>query len=48
MAIDTKIEENFPLADLTTFKIGGDARFFLKARTESEIIEALQFADEEV
>lgn len=40
------VQENIPLAPYTTFKIGGDARFFVKAETEKEIIEALKLADE--
>ena len=39
-----KIRENVPLADLTTFKIGGGARFFSRAESETEIVEALEFA----
>ena len=34
-----------PLAELTTIKIGGDARFFVSAKSENEIIEALKFAE---
>lgn len=44
MAIDLKFQKNFPLADVTTFKIGGKARFFLKASSEREILEAMDFA----
>ena len=40
-----QIQNNFPLADLTTFKIGGDARFFLRAETEEDVFNALEFAD---
>lgn len=39
------IQENVPLAELTTFKIGGKARFFVRAKSETEIIEALEFAE---
>jgi UDP-N-acetylmuramate dehydrogenase len=38
------IQENVPLAPLTTFKIGGDARFLIRAETEIDIIEAFDFA----
>lgn len=46
MCKDLKIAENIPLSGLTTFKIGGEARFFIRATTEVEIMQALQFADE--
>ena len=39
-----KIQENIPLAPLTTLKIGGPARYFVFAETESDIVEALEFA----
>jgi UDP-N-acetylmuramate dehydrogenase len=41
-----KIEENVPLAPLTTFKIGGAARFFVRAEAENQVAEAFQFAEE--
>ncbi len=41
-----EIVENFPLAELTTFKIGGKARFFVRAITETEVIKALEFAEQ--
>lgn len=41
-----QIRENIPLAPLTTFKIGGIARYFAEARTEDEIREALAWARE--
>jgi UDP-N-acetylmuramate dehydrogenase len=41
-----KIEENVPLAPLTTLKIGGAARFFVRAENEIQVIEAFQFAEE--
>jgi UDP-N-acetylmuramate dehydrogenase len=41
-----KILENIPLAPLTTFRVGGPARYFFAARTESEVKNALQFANE--
>ena len=43
---DLKIEENVPLAPLTTFKIGGAARLFLRASDESTIVETIKFAEE--
>jgi len=41
-----RIQENVPLAPLTTFKVGGPARYFIEAETSGEVIEALQFAGE--
>ena len=38
------IEENVPLAPLTTLGVGGPARFFVSARTEEEVREALRHA----
>lgn len=39
-----QIQENIPLAPLTTFKIGGPARFFAEAKSVSDIEEAVSFA----
>ena len=41
-----KIEENVPLAPLTTLKIGGAARFFLRAETEDQVADGCRFAVE--
>jgi UDP-N-acetylmuramate dehydrogenase len=41
-----KILENVPLAPLTTLKIGGAARFFVSAESESDVVEAVGFARE--
>jgi UDP-N-acetylmuramate dehydrogenase len=38
------LEENIPLAPLTTFKIGGAARFFVEAKSHAEVEEAVTFA----
>lgn len=38
------ILENHPLGELTTFKIGGPARYFTEVASEQEIIGALAFA----
>jgi UDP-N-acetylmuramate dehydrogenase len=38
------LKENVPLAEFTTFNIGGPARYFVEAETVEEIIEALAFA----
>lgn len=40
------IEENVPLAPLTTLKIGGRSRFFVRAENENQVIDALNFAEE--
>jgi len=39
-----KIQENVPLAPLTTLQVGGAARFFAELRREDEVREAAQFA----
>lgn len=38
------IQENIPLAPLTTLQVGGAARYFAQARREDEIREAVEFA----
>lgn len=38
-----KVEENKILKELTTFKIGGPARFFCLVKNEEDIIEAVKF-----
>ncbi len=38
------IQKNVSLSELTTFKIGGRAGFFASAGSETEVVEALQFA----
>jgi len=38
------LEENIPLAPLTTFRIGGPARFFLEARSRIDVEEAVSRA----
>lgn len=43
---DLKIEENVPLAPLTTLKVGGAARFLVFAETENQVVEAFRFAEE--
>lgn len=40
-----KIQENVPLAPLTTLKIGGAARFFARAENEKQVVEAARFAE---
>lgn len=41
-----KIKENIPLANFTTFRLGGPARFFVEVGSEDEIKEALKYAAE--
>ncbi len=38
------LQENIPLASLTTFRIGGPARFFVEARSRTEVEQAVSFA----
>ena len=40
------IQEHVPLAPLTTFKIGGPARYFADVSSEEDIREAIQWAGE--
>jgi len=39
-----KVEENYPLASLTTFNVGGRARYYSSVRSETAFLEALDFA----
>ena len=39
-------QENIPLAEYTTFKIGGPARFFCLVANEDELLKAITFAQE--
>ncbi len=41
-----KIEKDILLAPLTTLKIGGKARFFVRAENETDVFEAFEFAAE--
>jgi len=40
------IQQNVPLAPLTTLRIGGPARFFAEAREEDELLAAFSFAEQ--
>lgn len=40
------IQKNIPLANLTTLRIGGLAKFFCVAKNETELLEALDFVSE--
>ena len=39
-----RVKENYPLASLTTFKVGGPARYYVTVRSEAAVLEALDFA----
>jgi UDP-N-acetylmuramate dehydrogenase len=41
-----KLEENIVLAPLTTFGVGGPARYFVNAATQADVLEALRFTRE--
>ncbi len=41
-----KIQENIPLAQFTTFQIGGPARYFVDVATESDVRSTIQWAKE--
>lgn len=41
-----KIEENISLATLTTFKVGGVARYFVSVRNKQEFVDSLKWAKE--
>jgi UDP-N-acetylmuramate dehydrogenase len=43
--VKARIQENVPLAPLTTFGIGGPARYFINASSEAAVLEALDFAN---
>src|SRR5262245_40055650 len=45
--VKARIQENMPLAPLTTFGIGGPARYFINASSEADVLEALDFANSE-
>lgn len=40
-----QLQENVPLAPMTTIKVGGPARYFVEARTIGEVSEAVSFAE---
>jgi UDP-N-acetylmuramate dehydrogenase len=47
MAIELKIKKNVPLAPLTTFRIGGPAKFFVEVSTKEDLVEAIEWARKE-
>jgi UDP-N-acetylmuramate dehydrogenase len=40
------IQENIPLAPLTTLQVGGAARYFVELQREDQVLEAARFAQE--
>ena len=44
MNIEEKIQENIPLAEFSTFKIGGSAKYFIETKDKNEIGEAFRWA----
>lgn len=46
MKIDEKIQNNVPLAEFTTFKIGGPARFFIVIETRDELVDIFNWIEE--
>ncbi len=44
MNIKSKIQKNISLAPLTTFKIGGKAKFFVKVKSKIELVSAIEWA----
>ena len=41
--IEQKIQKDIPLAPLTTFKIGGPAKYFIEIKTKDELAEIFQW-----
>jgi UDP-N-acetylmuramate dehydrogenase len=46
VAVPIDIQENIPLATLTTFAVGGPARYFVEVSSENDALSALHFARE--
>lgn len=46
MSIDSKIKHNIPMADFTTFKIGGTAKYFIEIKTREELEEVFNWIKE--
>lgn len=46
LVMNIKIQKNVLLAPQTTFKIGGEAKFFIEVFNDSEIIQAVRYAKE--
>lgn len=46
ISFPVQILENIPLAPYTTLKVGGPARYFVEARGEAEVLDALSYAND--
>ena len=46
VALKVKLQENIPLSPLTTLGVGGNARYFIRAESENDVVDAVRFADE--
>ena len=46
ISLEMQLQENIPLAPLTTFGIGGPARWFAEANDEASVLEAVRLAQE--
>jgi len=47
MEIERKIKKDYALAALTTYRIGGPAKFFIEIKEKNELIEAFKWAKKE-
>jgi UDP-N-acetylmuramate dehydrogenase len=47
MSIEGKIKKNIVLAPLTTFRIGGPAKYFVEVATKEDLVEAVEWARKE-
>jgi len=45
-SVSLSLQENVPLAPLTTFKVGGPARYFAEVRAEAELLDAVRLSRE--
>ena len=43
-----ELQQNRPLAELTTFRVGGAARWFVEAVTEADVLDAVRLAREDL
>ena len=46
MDFKSKLQKNLPLAPLTTFKIGGPAKFYFGVKTKDDLVAALNWAND--
>ena len=45
MSIESKIRQNVPLAEFSTFKIGGPAKFFIEIKDQADLLEAYEWGE---